>query len=103
MNQIATSFHYIAAADPYKDWQRRKFDDFVPTGRQLVVIEAVRAALAEKLFYTSDVLAFCKTFLGVTAEQRITDRKFNRMRPSMARRSGNLTALKSRFLAAAAS
>jgi hypothetical protein len=32
-----------------------------------------------------------------------TDRKFNRMRPSMARRSGNLTALKSGFLAAAAS
>lgn len=32
-----------------------------------------------------------------------TDRKFNRMRPSMARRSGNLTALKSAFLAAAAS
>jgi|GEM_PF-6254933 len=32
MNQTATSFHYIAVADPYKDWQRREFEDFVPTG-----------------------------------------------------------------------
>lgn len=69
MDQIKTSFHYVPVVDPYKDWQGRQSEDFTPTERQLVVIAAVRAALQEKMFYTSDVLAFCKTFLGISAEQ----------------------------------
>ena len=69
MTQSKCGLPYVAVSDPYIDWQKREMDGYVPTDRQMVVIAAVRAAVEAKLFYTSDVLAFAKTYLAITEEQ----------------------------------
>jgi hypothetical protein len=53
----------------YNDWDGQSEPDFVPTARQIAVIGAVQAALDAGRYYTKDVLDFCITHLGVTAEQ----------------------------------
>lgn len=59
----------LPETDTYDDWRMRVAEDFAPTQRQQLVMEAVQAALDAKLYYTSDVLAFCITHMGVTPEQ----------------------------------
>lgn len=59
--------------DPYKDWAGRFLPSFEPNERQKAVLNAVREALDSRLFYASDVLAFCIKRLGVTQAQADVD------------------------------
>lgn len=70
MSEIKPVHQYVAPeVKVHDDWARYQWDDFVPSARQLTIIEAVQSALDKKLFYTVDVVEHCKAYLGVTAEQ----------------------------------
>lgn len=65
----AITAKYELPADTYKDWQRCEHADFVPNARQQLVADAVQKALDSGLYYSKDVVAFCKRELHVTEEQ----------------------------------
>jgi len=53
----------------YDDWAGCQAPGYTPTERQAPIVEAVAAALAAGLFYSSDVLKHCAAALHVTPEQ----------------------------------
>lgn len=57
------------AVDWHKDWAGYEVDGYQPTDRQRTIIDAVAAALAAGMFYSSEVRDFVAKTLGVTAEQ----------------------------------
>lgn len=60
---------YQLPENTYKDWARNETRDFKPDARQKLVIDAVRRAIEEKkLFFTSDVYAFCVEQLAPSAD-----------------------------------
>lgn len=54
--------------DPYRDWTCHESRDFKPNARQQIVIESVRRALAQGLFYNTDVRAFCASDLAISED-----------------------------------
>jgi hypothetical protein len=69
METIDITNYAPPATDPHKEWTRYQAADFTPSARQEVLIEVLKSALGAGLYYTSDVLAHCKTVLGITPEQ----------------------------------
>lgn len=53
----------------HEDWAGAKTADYAPTPRQVLVIEVVREALAQGLFYTDAVLTYAQKALALTPEQ----------------------------------
>lgn len=53
----------------HDDWIGAKSADYVPTPRQLPIIEVVREALSQGLFYTDAVLTYAQKALALTPEQ----------------------------------
>lgn len=49
----------------YEEWNGKGYKDFVPSERQLMVVEAVKAALAAGKYYSDEVRAFCADYLKV--------------------------------------
>lgn len=64
-----TSSPYTLPVKSFDDWAGHERWDYQPTARQLPVIEAVRTACAEGLYYTNAVRARCAILLKPTAEQ----------------------------------
>lgn len=69
MTTIQTSRYIAPETQTHKDWAGHKCEDYKPTERQLIVIEAVQSALDAKCFYTDMVLEHCKKYLAITPEQ----------------------------------
>ena len=67
--QINAVTQYELPANTFKDWAGCERNDYVPTERQKLVVDAVQKALDAGLYYTSDVLEFCKVELRVTEAQ----------------------------------
>lgn len=59
------------------EWSGCEREDYVPTARQQPIIAAVRVALHEGLFYTSEVLARVIELLGIPAD--IAERRRERV------------------------
>lgn len=60
---------YQLPVNVYQEWDGCKREDYAPSDRQMLVIQAVKTALEEKLFYSDDVLKRASKILGVTEEQ----------------------------------
>lgn len=60
---------YTLPDKSFDDWAGHQQWDYQPTARQLIVIEAVRTARSEGLYYTNAVQARCAVLLKPTAEQ----------------------------------
>lgn len=52
----------------YKEWRRNECADFQPSPRQQIIMDAVRQALSEGLYYTNDVRPRVAQILGVTGD-----------------------------------
>lgn len=52
----------------YNEWRRNECADFQPSARQQIVMDAVRQALSEGLYYTNDVRPRVAQILGVTGD-----------------------------------
>jgi len=74
MTNETVSRYVPCPSDIYLDWSGHQCEDFKPTDRQLICIEAVQSALDANLFYTTDMVAHCKAYLGVTPEQAASNR-----------------------------
>lgn len=73
-----TNYVLPAALELHRSWHGCELESFVPSDNQKIVIAAVQAALAQGLYYTSDVLAFCKRRLALSAKDQ--EANFDRMR-----------------------
>lgn len=67
VNNTATPYH-LPVNGTYKDWARNECEDFTLNGRQSLVVEAVRSALAEGLYYSDAVRTRCAEILNPSAE-----------------------------------
>lgn len=56
-------------SEGYKEWRRNECADFQQSGRQQIVMDAVRQALSEGLYYTNDVRPRVAQILGVTGDE----------------------------------
>lgn len=67
-----------SAKDVSRNWDGRKQRGFEPTSSQVLVIDAVQAALGAGKFYSDEVVAYCAAFLGLSEEDRLAN--FDRTR-----------------------
>ena len=59
----------LPAGDGYNEWLRNETRDFVPSARQRLVIQAVKAALDAGKYYSDEVREFCAKRLAISQEQ----------------------------------
>jgi hypothetical protein len=64
---------YVLPDVPYKDWTGYESKDYVPTPRQLVLIDALKVTLAAGLFYNMDVIPHAAEVLKLTSEVTSVD------------------------------
>ena len=67
MRTVWPAYRLPDARTYHDEWAPKERRDFTPSARQLVIIEAVRGALAAGCFYSSDVLKHCAASLSVSA------------------------------------